>query len=285
MLTHLTRLTRLCTKRDVRLPDDPDVLPTAGGSLKVLQLATDLTGYNDFSDPQACVEALLPVAAAGLEALDIAYSCLTPTEAARLAAALPRDIALLHVGWNKGAWAALPVTSLELYRPPAADLALLAAASRLERLSLTTLSGVDLAALAAALQALPRLRVLQLGDAYKYNRRPLFADGAAATAAAAPDDGSDAEEGVPPPVDACDAFVAAVVAGLPNLRELSLRGVYVAGEAEAALLQAAPRLSALVLWVCGLSADAAAGLAARLRAAAGRGALSLDVREWTADDD
>jgi hypothetical protein len=288
LLTHLTRLTRLCTGHDVRLPNDPGVLPTAGGSLRALEIASDKSG--DFDDPQACVEALLPVAA-GLEALDVGASRLTPAQAARLAAALPRDIARLRIAiddpgeWRRkkygcGAWSGLPVNELELECPPA-DLALLARATRLERLSMRTLSGAEPAALAAELRALPRLRVLQLGDANKFDeRRPLFADGAAAAAAAAAPNDSDAEEGAPPPAAASDAFVAAV-AGLPFLRELSLRGIYVGDEAEAALLLAAPRLSALHLWVCGSSDNMVAGLAARLRAAAGRGALSLKVRKWT----
>jgi hypothetical protein len=53
----------------------------------------------------------------------------------------------------------------------------------------------------------------------------------------------------------------------------------VGGEAKAALLEAAPRLSALRLVACGLGAEEAAGLAAQLRAAAGRGALSEGQRQ------
>jgi hypothetical protein len=143
------------------------------------------------------------------------------------------------------AWAVLPVTSLDLLHLPA-DLAPLARASRLERLSVHSASGAVPAALAAALQALPRLRVLQLGN----KRERAFSRHKAS-----------------------DAFVAAA-ARLPSLQHLSLAGFSLGAKAKAALLAVAPRLSALRLEACGLSAEAAAGLAAQLRAAAGRGALS-----------
>jgi hypothetical protein len=256
LLTHLTRLTRLCICGQLRLPNDPAALPSAGGGLRVLELPR-----LSLCDPTwAPIEALLPVAA-GLEALDINDLWLTPADAARLAAALPRGIARLHFAPRifrqpgaDGAWAALPVTSLELERPPA-DLSLLAGASRLERLSVDMVSRASAAALVAALRALPRLRVLQLGMDFGH----LFAGDQQARAPGA-----------------FDAFVAAAV-GLRSLRELRVSGCPLGGNAKSALVEAAPRLSALRLAHCGLSDGEAAGLAARLRAAAGRNALSLEV--------
>jgi hypothetical protein len=272
MLTHLTRLTRLRTRRDLQLPNDPAALPSAGGSLRVLELASDAGGYDRHFQPKACLEALLRVAP-GLEALDVGESSLTPADAARLAAALPRDIARLHIKTYTGRmWSALPVTSLELEGQPPEDLALLAAATRLERLSLSSFVGVEPAALAAALQALPRLRALQVGNDWRRAFEPVVSVYASAPQAAA-------ARAAAPTAEAVDAFVAAV-AGLPALRELSLTGFHIRGEAEAALLEAAPRLSALRLSVCDLWAAAASELAARLRAAAGRGALSAEVRTW-----
>jgi hypothetical protein len=275
MLTHLTRLTRLRTRRDLQLPNDPAALPSAGGSLRALELDSDAAGYDSDLNPRACVEALLRVAP-GLEALEINDSSLNPADAARLAAALPRDIARLRIKTNDArVWSALPVTHLELEGQPPEDLALLAAATRLERLSLSSLVGVEPAALAAALQAMPRLRELQLGNDWQraFEPVPPLPAYMAAPVAAAP-----AGVAVPTP-EAVDAFVAAV-AGLPSLQELSLTGFHISGEAKAALVEAAPRLSALRLLVCGLSADAASALAAQLRAAAGRGGLSLEVRAW-----
>jgi hypothetical protein len=263
LLTHLTRLTRLCTRPDLMLPNDPDALPSAGSSLRVLVLACDATSAGH--EPRPCIEALLPVAA-GLDALDVAEWHLTPGDAARLAAALPRDIAQLRIkADDPSLWAALPLTGLTLEFLPA-DLALLAGPPRLWQLSVSIVEGVDPAALAAALQALPRLRALQLGDGWHRPFQP-FAWGADAGAAA------------PPTAEAVDAFVAAV-AGLPSLRELSLEGFHIGRKAKAALLQAAPRLSALRLAVSGTTNEAAAALAAQMRAAAGRGALSLAVRAW-----
>jgi hypothetical protein len=268
LLTHLTRLTRFCTLPRVLLTNDPAVLPSAGASLRVLELACDGN-----EEDKASIAALLPVAP-GLEALDVGASRLTAADAARLAAALPRDIARLRVATvHERVWAALPITILELQDLPA-DLALLAGASRLERLSVSTISGVEPAALVAALQALTRLRALHLGD-YFWGRRAFeprkrSRGNAAAPAAAA------AAAHAPPTADAVDAFVAAAAA-LPSMRELSLDGFYVGGKAKVALLQAAPRLSALRLSACGLRAAAAAALAAQLRAAAGH-ALSLYVR-------
>jgi hypothetical protein len=274
LLTHLTRLTRLCTRPDVLLANDPAALPTAGGSLRVLELAGDAAaGYYPDPRPRACVDALLPVAA-GLEALDLGDSSLTGADVARLAAALPRDIARLRIkASDELAWSALPVTSLDLDHPPA-DLALLAAAApRLERLSLGRVAGVEPAALAAALEALPRLRALQLGNDWHRAFEPVVPARAAAPEAAA------ARAAPPPPAEAVDAFVAAV-AGLPSLRELSLTAFDFGRKAQAALLEAAPRLSALRLAICGASAEEAAALAARLREAAGSGVLSLEVRKW-----
>jgi hypothetical protein len=273
LLTHLTRLTRLCTRRDLQLPNDPAALPSAGASLRVLELASDLDDERGL-----CVEALLPVAA-GLEALDIGEARLTAADAARLAAALPREIARLRIASTSRrdsacVWAALPLTHLELYSPPA-DLALLAGASRLELLSVSTVSGAEPAALAAALQALPRLRALQLGSEYLRAFEPPPTAHYAAPVATAPA-GTGAQDAAPPTAEAVDAFVAAV-AGLPFLRELSLTGFHVGDEAKAALLKAAPRLSSLRLFAC-LSDEAAAGLAAQLRAAGGRCALSLEER-------
>jgi hypothetical protein len=262
LLTHLTRLTRLSTP--VVLSDDPAVLPSAGASLRVLELVRDR-----LYDHDACIEALLPVAA-GLKALDINNARFTAADAARLAAALPRDIARLRVGTSdERVWSALPVTVLELHSPPA-DLARLARASRLERLSVSTVSGAEPAALAAALQALPCLQALDIGDGRSFAFKLSAAPVAAAPA------GAGARDAPPLAADAVDAFVAAV-AGLPSLRELGLKGVYIGSKAKAALLQAAPRLSALRLSVCNLSDDAAAGLEAQLRAAAGRSPLSLEV--------
>jgi hypothetical protein len=275
LLTHLTRLTRLCTRRRVRLPNDPAALPSAGASLRVLELAHD--GYGGH---RAAVEALLPVAA-GLEALDVGESSLTPAEAARLAAVLPRDIPRLHIAtWGQRAWSALPITSLELRDMPA-DLALVAGASRLERLSLETISDADPTALAAALQALPRLQVLRLGGGLHraFEPAPLPEGGPAAPLAAVPA-GAGAGD-APPTAKAVGAFVAAV-AGLPSLRELGLAGFHIGREAKAALLQAAPRLSALRLAVCGLGDRKVAALAAQLREAAGRGTLPLlEVDAWS----
>jgi hypothetical protein len=279
LVTHLTRLTRLCARRELALSNDPDVLPSAGASLRVLELA-----YDGDERGQAAVEALLPVAA-GLVALDIGESFLTPADAARLAAVLPRDIPRLHIAtWDQSMWSVLPTTHLELEVLPA-DLTLLAGASRLERLSVKEIPVADPAALAAALQALPRLRSLDLGD--DCHRAftpapPLPAGHPAAPVAAAPAGGGAGN--APPTAEAIGAFVAAV-AGLPSLRELSLAGFRIGRRAKAALLQAAPRLSALRLVVRGLptrpvDGKAVAELAAQLRAAAGPGALSLEVRAW-----
>jgi hypothetical protein len=261
LLTHLTRLTRLCISRfdasevnAIRVPNHPAALPSAGGSLRALELAHDYAEL-DPQQARASLQALLPVAP-GLESLVIGDSCLAPADAARLAAALPRDMAWLHINpRNDSAWPLLPVTSLELDRAPA-DLALrLAGASRLERLIVGSAHGVPPAALAAALQALPRLRALQLGTEHTmfYAHPPAAPPGVASESSA--------------------AFVAAV-ASLPSLQHLSLAGFSIGGEAKAALLEAAPRLSALRLAACGLSLEAARRLAAQLRAAAGRGALS-----------
>jgi hypothetical protein len=270
LLTHLTRLTRLCTRPDVVLTNDPAVLPTAGSSLRVLELACDTADYaagNDFNhNPRACMEALLPVAA-GLEALDICESRLTPADAVRLAAALPQGIARLRINTDVDrVWSALPITSLKLGFVPD-DLTLLAGAPRLGQLSVSSLVGVEPVALAAALQAMPRLRMLQLGDGWRraFEEWSLFPP--------------DAGEAPPPTADAIDAFVAAV-ASLPHLLELTLAGFHIGSKAKAALLEAASRLSALRLAVCGLSGEATAGLGAQLRAAAGNGSLSLEVRAW-----
>jgi hypothetical protein len=272
MLTHLTRLTRLCISSFesceddavIQVPNDPAALPSAGHSLRVLELARDYE-WEGHQHERGSIEALLPLAA-GLESLVIRDSRLSPAAAARLAAALPRDMARLHIGPRRGsrAWAALPVTSLLLDRPPA-DLALLAGAARLERLIVESVSGTKPAALAAALQALPRLRVLQLGtiDCRAFNLGATSGGGAAA-----PPDGA---------AKASDAFVAAA-ARLPSLQYLSLAGFYLGRRAKAALLEAAPRLSALRLWACGLSDEAAPRLSAQLRAAAGRGPLSAPQR-------
>jgi hypothetical protein len=266
LLAHLTRLTRFCTLPRAVLPNDPDVLPRAGATLRVLELACDRD-----KGGKASIEALLPVAA-GLEALDVGDSRLTAVDAARLAAALPRDIARLRVVTiHERVWSALPITSLELKHPPD-DLALLAGASRLERLSMSTVSGVDPAALAAALQALPRLRALQLGD---WGRRAFDPRGRSTGDAAAP--AAAAAAHAPPTDDAVDAFVAAAAA-LPSMRDLCLNGFYVGGKAKAALLDAAPRLLSLSLSAYGLSAREAAALTAQLRAAAGRDALYLYIR-------
>jgi hypothetical protein len=271
LLTHLTRLTRFCTSRsDARLPNDPAALPSAGGSLRALELDCD---YEESiaAGPRVILDALLPVAA-GLESLDIADSRITPADAVRLAAALPRDMARLHIGtWSESsAWAALPMTtSLDIRRPPA-DLALLAGATRLERLTVGIVQGAAPDACAAALQALPRLRVLQLGTQYARAFRKGPPSGGSAAAA-------------PSGAEASDAFVAAA-ARLPSLQYLGLSGFHVGYQAEAALLEAAPRLSALRLEACGLSAEAAAGLAAQLRAAAGRGPLSSGQHPPRNDD-
>jgi hypothetical protein len=260
LLTHLTRLTCLRIRGDVCLPNDPAALPSAGGSLRVLELARDFEDENR-ADPPASLEALIPHIATGLEALDINDSCLTASDATRLAAALPRGMARLHIvpRWGldiQGAWAALPVTSLTLPRLPADLLPLLAGASRLERLSLRSVPGDAIAALVAVLRALPRLRVLELGERWSQ----LFTG----------------DGGAPVAPEAVDAFVEAV-AGLPSLRELRVSGCPLGGHATTALVEAAPRLSALRLAHCGLSDSEAAELAARLRAAAGCNALSLDV--------
>jgi hypothetical protein len=271
MLTHLTRLTRLRTRADLDMPNDPALLPSAGGSLRVIELVSD-----GDADHKACVEALLPVAA-GLEALEIDESCLKPADAARLAAALPRGIARLRVAaWDERVWSALPITHLELELPPA-NLTLLAGASRLECLSIETVQGVEPAALAAALQALPRLRALDLGaSGYRLFEPDAAPAGGPAAPEAAALDGAGAVDAF---VAAVDAFVAAV-AGLPSLRKLILGGCNVGRKATAALLEAAPRLSVLRLTVCGLDGKAAKRLSNRLRAAAGRGALSLKVRAY-----
>jgi hypothetical protein len=257
LLSHLTRLTRL-RLWGVYLPDDPDVLPSAGASLRVLELMCD-----GEDEGEAAIEALLPVAA-GLDALDIHISRLTAADAARLAAALPRDMARMRVSNRRNSdprvWSALPITDLFLREPPA-DLALLAGASGLEQLDVIYVWDVEPAALAAALQALPRLRALELNNG-----------GFRAFEPDAP--------GHAPPDDAVDAFVAAV-AGLPSLRDLSLAGFHVGPRAEAALMQAAPRLSSLYLSVCGWTDEAADGLEGRLSAAAGRGVLLyLCVDVW-----
>jgi hypothetical protein len=212
---------------------------------------------------RAPILALLPVAA-GLEWLKIGDSRLKPADVARLAAALPRDIGWLHIGptWDDFGWAALPATSLVLPRAPA-DHTLLAGATRLERLTVRDISAAAPAALAAALQALPRLRTLELGTSYY---RPFCAP---------PTGGPAAPSGDIP--EASDAFVAAV-ARLPSLQYLELAGFCIGDEADAALMAAAPRLSWLHLEACGLSAEAAAGLEARLRAAAGRGPMSAPMR-------
>jgi hypothetical protein len=270
LLTHLTRLTRLCTRMDLVLPNDPAALPSAGGSLRVLELACD-----GDEEREASLEALLPVAA-GLEALDVGRSYLDAADAVRLAAALPRDIARLRVRTDDArVWSALPLTHLELRDLPD-DLALLAGASRLEWLSVWTVSGAEPAALAAALQALPRLRVLQLGSKYERAFEPTASSAHSAALAAAAPTGADAGDA---PAEAVDAFVAAV-AGLPSLRELTLTGFHVGDEAKAALLEAVPRLSALRLSACGLSDEAVAALAAQLRAAVGCGPTSLEVCAW-----
>jgi hypothetical protein len=270
VITHLTRLTRLCTRPAVLLPNDPAALPSAGGSLRVLELYRDAAGHH--YEPGPCIEALLPVAA-GLEALGIDDCRLTPADAARLAAALPQDIPRLQIKTiDARVWSVLPVRTLELEHPPA-DLALLAAATRLEWLSVSSLVGADLAALAAALQALPRLQALQLGSRWQLPFEPdTFQTGQMPTAAE-----DAAWRAAQRPAEAVDAFVAAV-AGLPALRELTLSGFHIRGEAEAALLEAAPRLSSLRLAACGMCADATAALAAQLRVA--NGALSLEVGAW-----
>jgi hypothetical protein len=274
LLTHLTRLTRFSTSRHafdfadtfkaktIRLPNDPAALPSAGGSLRAIELEQDYEGRN-YEHPRVCLEALLPVAT-GLESLDIAHSCLFPADAARLAAALPQEMAWLHLvpavpdPRNDFGYAVLPVTSLGLSRLP--DLNLLAGRTRLERLTVRSVSDAAPAALAGALQALPRLRMLQLGNLMEAVARKY-----------APSTHTHTPSGTA--TEPWDAFVAAA-ARLPSLRYLSLAGFYVGPEAKAALLEAAPRLSALRLADCGLSVEAAAGLAAQLRAAAGRGPLA-----------
>ena len=126
LLTHLTQLTRLSfddtSYTTILVPNDPAALLSAGGSLRVLELAQDYDTEIE-ENPRACIEALLPVAA-GLDTLVIHKSGLDPADATRLAAALPRDMARLHISptfWvqqDESAWAALPVTSLELLYPP-----------------------------------------------------------------------------------------------------------------------------------------------------------------------
>jgi hypothetical protein len=255
----------------VEVPNDPAALPSAGGSLRALDLARDYETCTDGpNDRRVCLEALLPVAA-GLESLVIHDSWISPAEAARLAAALPRDMARLRVKTRRNdiACAVLPVTSVEGGSgvcPTPAGLARLAGASRLERLVLHDVTGAAPAAMAAVLRASPRLRTLQLGT----EQQRAFDLGASSTGGSAMPSAASAE--------ASDAFVAAA-ARLPSLQHLSLTGFYVGGEANAALIAAAPRLSALRLVACGLSAEAAAGLAAQLRAAAGRGALSARRRQ------
>jgi hypothetical protein len=279
-LSHLTRLTRLCIPSDgiyrfntVQILNEPDALPSAGGSLRALEVACDYeVNTHGPNDPLVCIEALLPVAA-GLESLDLGDSWMSRADAARLAAALPRDMARLHmeprsnrhvaVATRHVAWALLPVSSLEVVCPPA-DLNVLAGASRLERLIMHNVAGTAPAAMAAALQALPRLRTLQLSA-----RDGRVFDAPVTGGWEAPP-GATAEPS--------DAFVAAV-ARLPSLQHLGLAGFHIGGEAKAALVEAAPRLSSLRLAACGLSAKAAARLAARLRAAAGRGPLSARQRQ------
>jgi hypothetical protein len=153
LLTHLTRLTRLCIRpyassehNAIRVPNDPAALPSAGGSLRVLELARDYAGRSS-RDPRVCIEALLPCA--GLKSLRIGKSRMGVADAARLAAALPR----------------------------------------LERLVVDRVEGAPPAALAAALRALPRLTTLQLNGKTVPARFP----GVGGAAGAAPPDDSAAQ--------------------------------------------------------------------------------------------
>jgi hypothetical protein len=126
MLTHLTRVTHLRLIRGVQLPNDPAALPSAGASLRVLEMLCDardelpeLSDEGSTRPPEAPIEALLPVAP-GLEVLDIHESCLTAADAARLAAALPRGMARLQIGTrDKRVSAALPMTNPEPRSLPA----------------------------------------------------------------------------------------------------------------------------------------------------------------------
>jgi hypothetical protein len=277
VLTHLTRLTRLCipscgifdTPNDIRVPNDPAALPSAGGSLRVLELGFD-DGGNHWEHPRVSIEALLPVAA-GLESLHIDDSALCPADAARLAAALPRDIAWLHIGpRHESAWALLPVVQPAPLPPagrpgPARRRDAAQAADRGKRCRRCACRRGG----GAAGAALPAH--FELGNSY----HRAFFPGAPSTGSQATPSG--------PAAEASDGFVAAV-ARLPSLRYLSLEGFRIGTKAKAALLEAAPRLSALRLVACGLTVGGAAAAAAQLRAAAGRGPLSAGQHPPSEDD-